>query len=432
MVSKTAPINVSIFGTGYVGLVTGVCLSELGHKVCCVDIDADKIAKLKDGQIPIYEPGLSELIKKSSQKLSFTTDAESAINSAQIIFIGVGTPQRSNGSCDLKFVKSVTKTIAQYLKNGQVIVVKSTVPVGTNDWIEGYLKTHSKAKNFAVVSNPEFLKEGTAVYDFFHPDRIVVGSKEKFATKLVKKLYKNLKCPVLVTDRKSAELIKYSSNAFLATKISFINSIAHFAKDVGADITAVAEGMGLDQRIGKSFLKAGIGYGGSCFPKDVQALMYESKKRGIKLPILEEVDKVNVRQKIHLIEHLAKKTDLKGKKVAVLGLAFKPNSDDIREAPSLEIISRLLELGAKVWAWDPLSEPIVQKIYPAVHYCPSPYEALQDAHAMIISTDWDELKNLDLEKVLEVMDGVHILDGRNILNMEEAKNLGFEYVGVGR
>src|SRR3990167_5415219 len=347
-------MKISIFGTGYVGLVTGTCLANLGHEVNCVDIDLDKINKLNKGVIPIYEPGLSGLIVKNKSKLTFTTDPSNAVKNSKIIFIAVGTPQREDGSADLQYVKSVAEEIAQHINSYKVIVIKSTVPVGTSDLVENIIRTKFNGE-FDVVSNPEFLKEGSAIDDFANTDRIVIGSKNKKAAQLVQKMYEKLKCPFVVTDRRSSELIKYASNAFLATKISFINSIANLSEKVGADITDIARGIGFDKRINPHFLNAGIGYGGSCFPKDVKALIFTAKDYNSNLELLSVVDKLNENQKQIVVKKLEQKLSLQSAKIAILGLAFKPNTDDIREAPSLTIIKELLKKGAKLSAWDPVA-----------------------------------------------------------------------------
>ncbi len=413
------------------GLVTGVCLANLGHSVTCVDTDEGKIKRLNDGEVPIYEPGLETLLHKNKSGLTFTTESKKPVEEAEIIFIAVGTPQAENGSADLRFIESVAATISEYINEFKVVVVKSTVPVGTGARVEEIIGSKFKGE-FAVVSNPEFLKEGAAISDFNTPDRIVIGTDNEVAIKLLKELYQQLDAPILVTDRKSSELIKYASNAMLATKISFINSIANLAGAVGADIEAISEGMGMDQRIGPRFLKAGLGYGGSCFPKDVQALIYSAKTQNVPSRLLEAVEQVNKSQKETAVLKLSEKMDLNGKTVGLLGLSFKPNTDDIREAPSLTIIDQLQKAGAEIKAWDPVSEPECAKIYPAVGYCPSPYEAVTDVDAVIVVTEWDEVKRMDLRKIKELMKNPVIIDGRNVLDKKLAKELGFEYVGIGR
>ncbi len=430
--------NVTIFGTGYVGLVTGVCLANLGHKVTCVDVNSEKIDQLNKGVVPIYEPGLEELIKKNHKNLFFTTESAEPIKSSDIIFIAVGTPQGSDGSADLQFVRSVAQTIGSEITDFKVIVIKSTVPVGTGDEIEKII-AQNYSGNFALLSNPEFLKEGTAIDDFNCPDRIVIGINNSLGTRLNQKaldtmnsLYQKLDCPTLITDRRSSELIKYASNAFLATKISFINSIAAVAESSGADIDDIARGIGLDKRIGPHFLKAGVGYGGSCFPKDVQALIHIARAHQAPTNLLESVEIVNVYQKELAVKKLKSKIDLKDKVVGLWGLSFKPDTDDLREAPSLTIIKQLLKEGAKVQAWDPISEKACADLYPNVYYCPSPYEAIENADAAILITEWSEVKKIDLKKVKSLMKTPLIIDGRNILSKQLAKDEGIEYMGIGR
>lgn len=424
-------MKVAIFGTGYVGLVTGVCLADLGHIVTCIDTNEEKIEFLNQGKVPIYEPGLEELIIKNRSRLYFTTDFKKPIQDAEVIFIAVGTPQGEDGSADLNYVKNVALSIASEIKEFKVIVVKSTVPVGTGDMIEEII-SEKFTQSFAVVSNPEFLREGTAIHDFRYPDRIVVGTLNQQAVKVMEKLYEKLEAPFVVTDRYSSELIKYASNAFLATKISFINSIANLSEKVGADIDSIALGMGMDHRIGPHFLKAGIGYGGSCFPKDVQALIYSGKQQGVEVDLLESVERVNKSQKELVVKKLSEKIKLEGKKVAILGLSFKPDTDDLREAPSLVIIDQLQKKGVDIFAWDPIAEEVCRKIYPDIQYCPSPYEALTNAEAAIIVTEWNEVKELDLKKVKELMKTPLLFDGRNVFERDEVEKLGIEYMGVGR
>lgn len=424
-------MNVSIFGTGYVGLVTGVCLSKLGHKVTCIDIDGKKIEKLKNGDCPIYETGLEELLVKNLKNINFTTDFKKSLETSEVIFIAVGTPAKKDGTSNLEYVEEVAKTISDNIKSFKVIIIKSTVPVGTGDCVEQIIARKYKGE-IAVVSNPEFLKEGTAVADFFYPDRIIIGTNNQKAIKIINKLYQKLDAPTFITDRKSSELIKYASNSFLATKISFINSIANIAEESGADINAISEGMGLDKRIGPHFLKAGIGYGGSCFPKDVQALIHSGKKYGIKLDLLEAVERVNNLQKEKAVKILEKNITLKNATVGILGLSFKPNTDDLREAPSLAIIKSLLEKGAKIRAFDPISESLCAQIFPNVHYCPSPYEAVENADAAIVVTEWDILKKMDIKKIKKMMKNPLIVDGRNIFDKQKVKDAGIKYFGIGR
>ena len=425
-------MKVTIFGTGYVGLVTGVCLADLGHTVICVDTDEAKITSLQAGEVPIYEPGLETLLFKNHERLTFTNNTSLPVNSSDIIFIAVGTPQSESGEADLTYVESVARTIGEHIDGYKVVVVKSTVPVGTGDRIESLIRETYQGE-FAVVSNPEFLKEGSAIKDFNIPDRIVIGTDDEKAFELMNLLYEKLEAPVLLTDRKSSELIKYASNAFLATKISFINSMANLASEVGADIESVAQGMGMDSRIGPHFLKAGIGYGGSCFPKDVTALIHTAKAQNVPFELLESVERVNEAQKEKPVTMLkARMGDLSGKTVGILGLSFMPETDDLREAPSLTIIQQLIDEGAQIKAWDPISEEACRKIFPDVFYCPSPYEAVEGADAVIVVTEWDEVKRLNLVKVKDLMKGSVIFDGRNVFDGEKVRELGFEYVGIGK
>ena len=427
-------MKIAVFGTGYVGLVAGACLADLGNEVICVDVDEKKISDLKKGKIPIYEPGLEEIVKKNfaEKRLTFTTDAKESIEEAKIIFIAVGTPQGENGEADLKYVFQVCETIGKNANEQKVIVDKSTVPVGTAKKVKEKVTEFSKFP-IDVVSNPEFLREGSAVKDFLEPDRVVIGSDSEEAAKLIESLYKPLDCEIVITNSESAEMIKYASNAFLATRISFINEIANLCEKVGADVEEVSKGMGLDHRIGKHFLDAGSGYGGSCFPKDVQALQKIAINVGYELSIIREVENVNKKQKTIPVEKLKKEFDsLEEKKIAVLGLAFKPNTDDMREAPAIEIINYLLKEKAKVVAVDPIAEENAKKILKGIEYAKDPYEAVKDADALILVTDWNEFLEIDFEKISSLMNSKIIIDGRNVYNKETLKQMGFKYIGVGR
>ncbi|MFH1391977.1 MAG: UDP-glucose/GDP-mannose dehydrogenase family protein [Candidatus Diapherotrites archaeon] len=427
-------MKIAVFGTGYVGLVAGACLADLGNEVICVDVDEKKISDLKKGKIPIYEPGLEEIVKKNfeEKRLTFTTDAKKSIETAKIIFIAVGTPQSENGEADLKYVFKVCETIGKNANEPKVIVDKSTVPIGTAKKVKEKVSKFTK-HNIAVVSNPEFLREGSAVKDFLEPDRVVIGSDSEEASKLIESLYKPLDCEIVITNPESAEMIKYASNAFLATRISFINEIANLCEKVGADVVEVSKGMGLDHRIGKYFLDAGAGYGGSCFPKDVKALQKIAVNVGYELSIIREVEAVNKKQKTIPVEKLRKEFDsLEGKKIAVLGLAFKPNTDDMREAPSIEIINYLLKGKAKVIAVDPIAEKNAKKILSNIEYAKDPYEASKGADALILVTDWNEFLEIDFEKIGSKMNSKIIIDGRNIYDKENLKKLGFKYIGIGR
>ncbi|MFH1299279.1 MAG: UDP-glucose/GDP-mannose dehydrogenase family protein [Patescibacteria group bacterium] len=434
-------MNIAVIGTGYVGLVTGTCLAELGNSVICIDIDEKKISELKEGIIPIYEPGLEELVKRNYKecRLSFTTDAKAAIQASEVVFSAVGTPPDKDHRADLTAVMKVAETFGKHLSGYKVFVNKSTVPVGTSERVREVIEETSGKTDFDVVDNPEFLREGTAVKDFMNPDRIVVGinKKSKKAKEVMEKVYMPLVRagrPLLFTDIHSAEIIKYASNSFLATKISFINEVANFCELVGADITEVARGVGLDDRIGPRFLHAGIGYGGSCFPKDVQAFIQTGKDKGYEFLILEATEEVNQTQKLRLFNKLkAEISDLEGKTIAIWGLAFKPKTDDMREAPAIRIIERLLEEKANIQAFDPVSMKNAKDIFPeGVDFKSNPYDAAKGADAILIVTEWDEFRAIDLEKVKKLMKGKLICDGRNIYKAEDVEKLGFEYKSVGR
>jgi len=427
-------MNVGIIGCGYVGLTTGVCLAELGHNVVCVDNDEEKIKKLLSGVIPIFEPGIEKLIKKNRRRIKFSTNIKDAVLDNEIIFIAVGTPSNPDGSPDLSYVENVSREIAKYLEKYKVIVEKSTVPVETAQWVKKTIEKYKKNNvKFDVVSNPEFLREGSAINDFLYPDRVVIGVETEKAKRLMLKLYQKIKSPKIVVDTKSAELIKHASNSFLATKISFINAVANICELAGADVEKVALGMGLDKRIGKSFLKAGIGYGGSCFPKDIDAFIWISEKLGYDFSLLKEVKKINERQR----ELFIKKIEdtlwiLKDKKIGILGLSFKPNTDDIREAPSIYIIKMLKQKGAKIKAYDPKAMKKMEQIFPDIEYCEGPYEVAKGSDCLVILTEWDEFKKLDLKKVKRLLNQPIIIDGRNIFEPKKMEKLGFIYKSIGR
>ncbi len=432
-------MNIAIFGSGYVGLVTGTCLANLGNTVTCVDIDQERIANLQKNILPIYEPGLQELLIKNVQekRLSFTTDAAEAVKNAEVIFITVGTPQAANGEADLSYVSQVAATIGELMNNYKVIVDKSTVPVGTADHVRHIVLQHQAEKHpFDLVSNPEFLREGEAIHDFMNPDRIVIGASSEKAKEIMIHLYKGLERtgkPIFITDIKSSEIIKYAANAFLATKISFMNQIAQLCEKVGGDVKEVGKGIGLDNRIGSRFLQAGVGYGGSCFPKDVQALIHTAEQAGLDFSILKAVHTVNEQQKQSLLPKIQKCVgDLHGKKIALLGLSFKPKTDDIRDAPSITIINQLLAAGASIRAYDPIAMEAMKKYYPQITYCQDAYETAKDASCLVIVTEWDEFRYLDLKRIKEGIKVPCIVDGRNIYDQEEARALGFQYIGVGR
>ncbi len=429
-------MNIAVIGVGYVGLTSGTCLAELGNNVICVDIDKEKIDKLNNGEMPIYEPSLKELVERNTKesRLMFTTDLKEAIKKSDIIFICVGTPPRENGEADLSYVENVARQIAEHMDSYKVIVEKSTVPVETGEKVAETIKQNNVHNvEFDVVSNPEFLREGSAVHDTFNPDRIVIGANSEKAIEIMKKLYSPIKAPLIITDIRSAEVIKHASNSFLATKISFINAISNICELTGADIEKVAEGMGYDKRIGRSFLNAGIGYGGFCFPKDAAAFIRISDKYGYDFKLLKEVQKINDSRKEMFIKKIEKALwNLKGKTIGVLGLSFKPNTDDMRFAPSIDIINALQGEGAKIKAYDPEATEGAKKILKEVDYCKDPYEAAKDANALLILTEWNEFKELDLEKIKSLMKDKLVIDGRNIYNPEEMKRLGFAYLSVGR
>jgi len=434
---KGRKMKICMIGTGYVGLVTGTCFASLGNKVVCVDIDKEKIASLKKGISPIYEPGLEELVRQNQKKgrLSFTTELKKAVKESQVIFIAVGTPPKSKGDADLTYIEDVSNQIASTLSNSyKLIVEKSTVPVETGSWIEHTIKTNTNKKvKFDVASNPEFLREGTAIQDFMHPDRVVVGVGSKRAKETLLELYKPLKAPILVTDIKSAEIIKHASNSFLATKISFINAISNICEKVGADIVEVARGMGLDKRIGKTFLSAGIGFGGFCLPKDLDSFVRISEKIGYDFQLLKTVRNINEEQKKLLIKKVESNLwILKGKTIAVLGLSFKPNTDDIRFAPSLDIIKALLNENVKIKVFDPQAMGKARKLLKKVTFCKDPYAAAKDADCILVVTEWDEFKELDFKRIKKLLKQPLIIDGRNIYSPEKMKKLGFKYVGIGR
>lgn len=429
-------MNICVIGTGYVGLVTGACLADLGNKVICVDIDKDKINKLKKGVIPIYEPGLEGLVKNNQRekRVSFTTDLKEGVKKSEIIFIAVGTPPKDNGEADLTYVENVARQIAQSMTSYKLIVEKSTVPVETGEWVEHTVKINNRHKvNFDVASNPEFLREGSAIDDFMHPDRIVIGVESKRAKDLLTELYRPLGAPIVVTDIKSAEIIKHASNSFLATKISFINAISNICEKAGADVKKVAEGMGLDKRIGKSFLDAGIGFGGFCFPKDLAAFIKIAEKLGYDFGLLKEAEKINESQKRLLVKKVEDNLwILKGKTIGVLGLSFKPNTDDIRFAPSIDIIQALLKEGATVKVFDPQAMDKAKKVLRGVKFCTNPYEAARGASCLVIMTEWNEFKELDFRKLKRLLKQPLIIDGRNIYDPAVMKKLGFKYVCMGR
>ncbi len=428
-------MNLAVAGTGYVGLVTGVCLASVGHKVTCVDVDANKVEVMSQGKCPIYEPGLEELMQEHLSNLTFTTDYKMAYKDADVIFIGVGTPEKKDGSANLAYVYTVAEQIAESIEKDCVVVIKSTVPIGTNDKIEELIKSRVASRiNVDIASNPEFLAQGTAVRDTLKAARIVIGTETERAKDILTKVYENFQQPFVYTNRRSAEMIKYASNDFLALKISYINEIANLCELVGADIESVAEGMGMDPRIGNRFLHAGIGYGGSCFPKDTKALHWLSNYYDKEIKTVKAAIEVNDNQKVKLI----KKTrnyyeDLSGLNVAVLGLAFKPGTDDLREAPSLVNIPILLDDGANIKAWDPVAVENYKKFYPnEINYCDTIEETLKDADICFIFTEWQEVKDLPAETYRKLMKKAIILDGRNCYEPKKFEGTGVVYDSVGR
>ena len=430
-------MKIVVAGTGYVGLVTGACLAEVGHNVTCVDIDENKVAMMKKGISPIYEPGLDELLERNHNegRLDFTVDYKNAYKDANVVFIGVGTPEREDGSANLDYVFTVCEQIAENVENDCLVVVKSTVPIGTNDKIEEFLKENVKNNvKIEVASNPEFLAQGTAVVDTLHARRIVIGVESKWAEEVLKEIYTRYNQPIVVTNRRSAEMIKYASNDFLALKISFMNEIANFCEMVGADVEDVAKGMSYDPRIGDKFLKAGLGYGGSCFPKDTKALHWLANDHDYELKTIKATIEVNQNQKYKMFRKAKNRFDsLKGKKVAVLGLTFKPGTDDLREAPSIPNIRRLLDEGAIITAYDPVGEENFKKKFPTeITYVKTPEETLVDADMAFIFTEWNEIKSLPLEKYSELMKTPIIFDGRNCYEIEDVKQNNVEYHSVGR
>ena len=430
-------MKIVVAGTGYVGLVTGACLSEIGHKVTCVDIDENKVTMMKKGIFPIYESGLDELLKRNYEegRLDFTTDYKNAYKDANIVFIGVGTPEREDGSANLDYVFKVCEQIAENVENNCLVVVKSTVPIGTNDRVEEFLKEHVKAGiHIEVASNPEFLAQGTAVKDTLYASRIVIGVESKEAEEKLRYVYEGFNQPIVVTNRRSAEMIKYASNDFLALKISFINEIANVCEIVGANIEDVARGMSYDKRIGDKFLKAGLGYGGSCFPKDTKALHWLANDSGYEIKTIKATIEVNENQKYKMFRKAKQRFgSLKGMKVAVLGLTFKPETDDLREAPSIPNIKRLLDEGAEIVAFDPVGEENFKKKFNLpIEYVKSPKEALKNADVAFIFTEWKEIKNLDLQCYERLMKTPIIFDGRNCYDVNLVKEHNIDYYSVGR
>jgi len=432
-------MKLCVIGTGYVGLVAGTCLAEMGNNVICVDNNVEKIEKLRQGIVPIYEPGLEELIKIniSEGRLSFTDNITFAVEKSEVCFIAVGTPQGDDGSCDLSAVFSVAETIAKSMDGYRLIVNKSTSPVGTGEKLKKFIADITPYE-FDVVSNPEFLKQGAAIDDFLKPDRVIIGSDSQKATEIMQEIYSpflRTGNPIIVMDVKSAEMTKYAANCFLAMKISFINEMAHICEQVGADIERIRIGISSDERIGKHFLFPGLGYGGSCFPKDVKALIKVAEKNSIASPILSAVDNVNYNQRIMFVDKIADyfNNDLRGKTFALWGLAFKPRTNDMREAPSIEIIKRLLKLGAKIKAYDPKAAEDAKRIFGnTIEYVQNSYEALEGADALILVTEWNEFRRPDFEKIKKMLKTPVLFDGRNQYDPERLQRWGFDYICTGK
>ncbi|WP_038057293.1 nucleotide sugar dehydrogenase [Thermodesulfobacterium hydrogeniphilum] len=434
-------MHIAVIGTGYVGLVSGAGLADFGMKVVCVDIDKNKIEKLKKGIVPFYEPGLEELVKKNIKagRLFFTNKLEEAVKNSLVIFICVGTPPNPDGSADLSQIKEVALSLAEVIDDYKVIVTKSTVPVGTNRWIKSLIDANKKSDvSIDIISNPEFLREGSAVEDFMHPDRVIIGGESAYAIAIIKDIYRPLylaETPFIITNLETAELIKYASNAFLATKITFINEIANFCEKVGADATVVAKGMGLDPRIGSKFLNPGPGFGGSCFPKDVKALIHQGRMVSSPFKILEAVIEVNEKQKLKVVKKLENFLgDLSGKTIGILGLSFKPNTSDVRESPALVIIPVLIKKKAKIKVYDPVAMEEFKKAAGnlKIEYASTAMDCAKEADALVILTEWNEFRFLDLSQIKKVMKNPVLIDMRNIYEPSIVKKLGFSYSGIGR
>jgi UDPglucose 6-dehydrogenase len=433
-------MRIVMIGTGYVGLVSGACFADFGHQVTCIDKDAEKIAALRNGKIPIYEPGLNQLVSSNTAagRLDFGLDLKDVVAQAEAVFIAVGTPsRRGDGHADLSYIHAAAREIAENLKGFTVVITKSTVPVGTGDDVERIIAETNPTAEFVVASNPEFLREGAAIRDFKHPDRIVVGTEDERARKVIAEIYRPLylnQAPIMYTGRRTAELIKYAANAFLATKITFINEIADLAEQTGADVQEVARGIGLDNRIGGKFLHAGPGFGGSCFPKDTRALVKTAQDHGVPLRIVEAVLAVNDARKRAMARKIATLFggNLRNRTIGVLGLAFKPNTDDMREAPSIPLITALQDLGAKVQAYDPVSMEQAKLELPDVTYCDNPYSCAAKADALVIVTEWEQFRALDMTRLKKQMVQPVIVDLRNIYRPDEMAEHGFKYASVGR
>jgi UDPglucose 6-dehydrogenase len=432
-------VDIAVIGTGYVGLVTGAGLADFGNDVICVDVDVRKIEALRNGQIPIYEPGLDKLVSKNVNegRLRFTTDLPEAIRAGRAIFIAVGTPPKPDGSADLKYVEEVAHSIAQHMNGPKLVITKSTVPIGTGRLIEQIIDSHNTGHKASIVSNPEFLREGSAIEDFMKPDRVVVGVSDPEAAEMMKEIYAplhSLEIPFVVTNVESSELIKYAANGFLAVKITFINEIASVCERVGADVQAVALGMGLDSRIGPKFLQAGPGFGGSCFPKDTSAMADIARRIGYDFQIMEAVLRVNDAVKLRMIDKVADSLggDLSGKTVAMLGLAFKPETDDMRDSPTIPIIKGLQQRGAKIRAYDPQAMANAKAFFQDITWCSDAYETAENADALVLATEWNEFRALNFERIKKALREPVVVDLRNIYDPQRMATLGFEYTSVGR
>ena len=428
--------HIAVVGVGYVGLVSAACFADLGNRVIALDINEKRIKGLKKGIMPIYEPGLDELVERNvaSERLSFTTSYPEAIKGADFVFIAVGTPSGVDGEADLKYVKSASESVAQVMDGPLIVVNKSTVPVGTGDWVAEIIRTSQpKPIPFAVVSCPEFLREGSAILDFMNPARTVLGSQDYEAADKVAQLHLPLRAPIMITNLRTAEMVKYASNAFLATRISFINEIANICEELGADVKEVSTGMGYDARIGPYFLDAGLGYGGSCFPKDVKALAHMADEKGRHPQLLQAVMDINDDRRRLLVEKIREGVgDFEGKVIGILGLTFKPNTDDLRDAPALDIAERLLKGGATVRAYDPVGMPGAAKLMPAIEMAEDAYALAEGADALVICTEWNEFKQLDLQRIKGLLRNPIVIDGRNIYEPVNMAQLGFTYLAMGR
>ncbi|MEO7675115.1 MAG: UDP-glucose/GDP-mannose dehydrogenase family protein [Pyrinomonadaceae bacterium] len=432
-------MHIAVIGTGYVGLVTGACFAEFGVDVTCVDVDTVKIEKLHKGIIPIYEPGLDQIVEKNVKagRLHFTTDIKSAVEQALVVFLAVGTPPQPDGTPNMSFYRQAAKDIAESMNGYKVLVTKSTVPVGTGKWLHEFVAENLATETgFGVASNPEFLREGAAIQDFMRPDRVVIGSNEPDAIEIMKDLYRPLyliETPIVITSLEAAELIKYAANAFLATKITFINEIANLCDAIGCDVHDVARGMGMDNRIGRKFLHPGPGYGGSCFPKDTRALTTVADQFGVETRIVDAVIEANERQRDAMIPKIEKLVGgLKGKKIGVLGLSFKPETDDMRESPAIDIIKAIIRLGGSVKAFDPVAMDEARHYIDGIEFAADEYEAIDGADALVIITEWNQFRALDMVKVRSLLKSPKVADLRNIYEPADMRELGFEYVGVGR